>query len=143
MLSEYNQNKENIIGEAIEACTQLKNAKAFILIAESRSYLSDDEKDEIRTKHLKSIAPEIPEGWATQIVGYVAYRSQVDGILKSKNVSRVSAKKLRPVQCIDKAFPASCEAIMEIPLLYKYFPEEKSLEFKDLAEASKECSALI
>ena len=141
-MAEYNANKENISAQAVEACKNIKLAETAILIFEMRKYVSDKEKKELKIKYLKSVAPNLSDDMAELAVGYGGYRQSITS-LKANGLSKLSAAKKRPIQCMDKILPPSCEAIMEIPLSLKYFPDEKTKEFYDISLGMLECSDLV
>ena len=142
LLAEYNANKDNISTQALEACKNIKIVETVILIAETRKYVSDKEKKELKIDYLKSVAPNLSDDMAQLAVAYGGFRQDITSI-KANGLSKLSAAKKRPVQCMDKILPPSCEAIMEIPLSLKYFPDKKSKEFADITEGMNECSDLM
>lgn len=142
LLAEYNSNKELINTQSIQACKQLKVSEGTIRIKESHRYVSDEEKNEIKTKFLKSITEDVPDEYILGAVLFGEFRNNTD-FIKEKGLSNLSPEKKRGVQCLDSALPKSCEAIMELPLVYKYFPDETEAEFLELSENVNQCSKLM
>jgi hypothetical protein len=142
LLAEYNLNKELINTQSIKACEQLKVSEGTIRIKESHRYVSDEEKNEIKTKFLKSITEDVPDDYIFLAVLYGKFRNDTD-FIKEKRLSNLSPEKKRGVQCLDSALPKSCEAIMELPLVYKYFPDETEAELLELSENVNQCSELM
>ena len=141
-IKEYTLNRKNIKAQAVKACENIKLTDAAILIIESRKYLSNEDKKELKIKYLKSVAPNLPDEIAELAVGFGGYRQSITS-LEVSGMSRLSAAKKRPIQCMDQVLPPTCEEIMEIPLSYKYFPKERSKKFLELSEGMTKCSELI
>jgi hypothetical protein len=141
-IKEYTLNRKNIKAQAIKACENIKLTDAAILIIESRKYISNEDKKELKIKYLKSVAPNLPDEIAELAVGFGGYRQSITS-LEVSGMSRLSAAKKRPIQCMDQVLPPTCEEIMEIPLSYKYFPKERSKKFLELSEGMTKCSELI
>ena len=142
LLAEYNSNKELIKTQAEEACMQIDVAEGTILIFESFGYISDEEKNEMKIKHLKSITEDVPDNIILTAILFAGFRNDTN-MIKEKGMSRLSGTKKRGFQCLDAALPKSCEAIMELPIVYKYFPDKKETEILEISENIKECSRLM
>ena len=104
--------------------------------------MSDEEKNQIKTKYLKSITNDIPNDYILSTILFEGFRNDTD-LIKEKGLSKLSAGRKRGVQCLDTVLPKSCEAIMELPLVYKYFPDETETEILRIAEAVNQCSKLM
>jgi len=142
LLAEYSSNIELIKTQAKEACKELKLAEGTILIFENLRYTSEEEKNEIKTKYLKSITKDLPEEFILATILFAGYRNNTNSIIE-KGISRLSGTQKRGIQCLDAALPKSCEAIMELPIAHKYFPNEKEAKILEVAENIAQCSELM
>lgn len=134
LLAEYQEKKHSIDQQAIQACKELKLAESAIFVAETLGkYISKSEQKEMKAKPL--IKAGVDEDWTENLTAAISIRNSVDEIKKA-------GKNIKMVNCADEILPQSCSLIVQMGILYKYFPDEKLSEYKKINDGVKECNTL-
>jgi hypothetical protein len=134
LLAEYEKNKESIKQKATQACKDLKLAESSIFVFETLGeYVSKSEKSKMKQEPL--ITAGVSTKWAKDLLPIINIRKNTDLLKKG-------GKNKKLVNCANEIMPKSCELIVEMGILYKYFPNIQAAQYQKINEGVQECMSL-